>query len=822
MPGSEKAHSGLTRRGFLKTAGVAGTVVAAMSLTALDAPAFGEDSDPQDGEYCGVGRCSSNAGCFGCEREVVVRDGYVVGLRPKKDAPYGRRPCSRGYGQIGRMYSDQRIKYPMRRVEGTERGAGQWERISWEEAIEEICSKWKKTQQEYGTRSLMCAGTAAGIWAMAGLPLFNILQATSVDNCYDYAIKWGQWQVVGRPLRGTLNPGNEPFEEDVYFAKTILVWGTNVSEAYIQRWRHVLKAQENGARVLVIDPNKTMTASRADKWYRVNPSSDPALLLGMMNVVVAEGLQDEDFLLKETIAPALVKREDGMFLRMSDVGIPPQEGAPDAQGNPTFIDPIAVWDIEKGAVAPLDEAAAPSLQGNFNVGGIEVDTAYDVLCEHLSEYSPEKVAELTGLASEDVIELGRAAADGPCTHITGLGWQMYFNSWAVGTGLHSLIALTGQCRKPGSGMWVANAAAPLPGVEHLLPTGTATKSIPHMSIPYIMESGTFNGEDYPIKAMYIASQGYVGGGCEVNRVLDKVIPKLDFIVCTDTVFSDSARYADIVLPCAHPYEREDIFYTCMEQELQYCEKLADPLFEAKPEIEIIKMLADGMGVGEYFLSDPSEWLEEVFLSNSVYQELGITLESLREQPTQRYHEKAWLYEDFGWTTPSKRMEFYCESPKPRHQLDVADADFDPRNYRMATFELPKEAYPGMEVQEKYPFVLYSVRSRFRWHSQGFDVSWFNEIENGPVARINPSDAESRGIADGDYVEFFSDRGHAVARTYLDANIRPGMVCYPKGLQEPQYKAGNFSELSPAWIDPFSVNAMYFDACVDMRKWEEVE
>lgn len=818
MSGSETTHSGLTRRSFLKTAGAlsgVGLLGGAMTIAANAA----EPVSGKSNEEIFVGRCTNFGGCFGCEREVVVREGKVVNTRPKKDAPYGRRPCARGYGQVRRIYSQERLKYPLKRVEGTERGSGEWERISWDEAISLISEKWQNYLSEVGPHSIAIAMASGNdsLGSSSIVKLGHMLEAVSVDPMYDMAVKFGQWQVAGKPLVGNLNPGNEPFEEDVFNAKNVIVWGANISEVYNQRWRKVLEAQDLGLNVVVIDPNQTLAAQRANAWYKIRPGSDPALLLGMMKIVIEEDRHDVSFLKEQTVAPLLVRKEDGMFLRMSHLGIEPTEGpANPLTGQPTMVDPLVVWDAAEGSIKELDQASDPVIEGDFSIQGIEVETAFDVFKRHLADYSVERVSELTDLSPEEITQLADLATDGPVTHLTGLGWQMYSNSWATGAGLSSLLAVTGQVLKPGAGMVPANAMAPT-NAAALMKAGTFMTATYYEALPDILDSGSFNGVEMPLKSLLISGTGFVGGACEERIALERILPKLEFVVCIDVVMTDSARYADLVLPDAHIFEKETFFGSPMEREIMYSPKMTEPAYEAKPTYEITQLIGEAMGFGQFYEETLDEFIEANQLDVEVVKKAGITLEKLRENPTQRWHEKGFLLHDGEWTTPTKRMEFYAESPAPRYPF--REGEFHVEDYRMCTFTEPQEAWPGTEAQKKYPYILYSVRSHFRWHSNGYDDSVFLEIEPEPIARINPSDAFEKGIQDGDYVEYFSDRGHAVARTYLDAAIRPGMICYPKGYQGWQYKAGNFSELSPGYVDPFAVSAIYYDATVDMRKWE---
>ncbi|MEG0759345.1 MAG: molybdopterin-dependent oxidoreductase, partial [Raoultibacter sp.] len=761
------------------------------------------------------GRCYFG-GCFSCNYDVTVRDGHAVKVAPNPEALYGRRPCLRGLSQVQRLYSNDRIQYPMKRV--GERGENKWERISWEEAIATITDKWQSYMKQYGGQSIALSNASGGA---RYLPLVrsrmtNILKMTTFDLSVDWAFYTGLHRVYGNPATGIMTtPGNEPFEKDVFNAKTVFMWGHNISEAYLQRWRYLMDAQAQGVKIVAIDPNQTMTATRSDKWYAPRPGTDPALMLSMIQVIIEEKLHDVDYLTKSTVGPYLVREDSKKFLRMSDLGVAPTEGPVDPMTRkPTVIDPPVVWDITLGKAASSAESATPALEGSWVVEGIKTTTAFDLLVKQVQEYTPDKVSSVVELTPEQIHELALLAADGPVTHMSGMGAQAYDNGLHIGTGIATLMAVTGMVGKPGAGL--AGAAFPVPmNASFLFPTGTFATGISVLEVPEVIKTGTYQGKEYPpIKSLLISSCGLVGGATNLNVVLSDIIDKIEFIVCADIVFSDSARWSDIVLPVANTFEIEDIYCSPVTNHLQYGARVIEPAFEAKSDQEMTKLLAEGMGIGKYFQGNDESWLREL-LDLPDLKKAGITLDALREKGSIRFKPEGVAYEDGKYSTSTGKVEIYSENPLPRIEFGQArdlDAEHLPR------FFSPYEAYPGTEAMEKYPLILISERSRNRWHSQGFDGVWLREINPEPTIRLNIEDAKTRGIENGDYVEVYNDRGHAVAKAYLCAGMRPGMMSYPKGWQTHLYKAGNFSELSHSHYDPFAVSSSFFDTCVDARKW----
>ena len=504
--------SGITRRHFLATTALAG---AAVATGATLAPlAEGPEAFAAETETINPARCYTG-GCYSCEYDAHIRGGHVVNITPTKDALFGRRPCLRGYAQIQRMYSEGRLKYPLKRKEGTARGAGEWERITWDEAISTIAAHWTEDRATYGSYSIAFAGASgcARFSCLAGTRMAMVMQMTSVDLSVDWALYQGLHWVYGDPSAGIMTrPGNEPADLDFVNAKTIMNWGDNRSEAQAQRWRLMIEAHRQGTKLVTIDPNFTLAAQRSDKWYANRPGTDSALMLGMMNVIVNEGLQDTAYLMSDTIAPYLVRSDTGMLLRMSDLGVEPVAAGYDMYGQPIMQDNPAIW-VDGAAVdcSAMLTGAVPEMEGTFTTpDGVEVKTAYTKLVEHLAQYTPERVSAICELSVEDIRELAHLAADGPVTHIMGLGNQAYNNGIHVGTGIGTLMALTGMVGKPGAG-FEQTTEGPIYNQLWILPTFTFSNSISALQLPHVIETGTFMGNPYsPIRSLLIRGSGIVG------------------------------------------------------------------------------------------------------------------------------------------------------------------------------------------------------------------------------------------------------------------------------------------------------------------------
>ena len=309
----------------MKTTGAAALGAGAVAMGGLSPMTKAEAADAAatEGETIVRTSCRGNCGSK-CPTNVVVRDGKVVRVAaaelPGDDAPR-RRFCVKGYTQPQRVYDPDRLKYPMKRT--GERGEGQWERISWDEAIDTIVGKMGAAVQEAGGTSIafwssygsygVLNGQMAGYMSVGYGRMITALGATVLGAGADYAQIYEQSTLLGIS-------GNDT--ADIANAKTIMAWGGNPAEAYIHDWHYVCDARENGAKLITIDPQFTASAAHSDIYVPIRPATDGALMLGMANYIIDNELMDTDFMKTKTVSPFLIK-EDGTYFRMSDMGVEP-------------------------------------------------------------------------------------------------------------------------------------------------------------------------------------------------------------------------------------------------------------------------------------------------------------------------------------------------------------------------------------------------------------------------------------------------------------------------------------------------------------------
>ena len=808
--------SGLSRRSFLKTTAVTGAAVAlGASGVGLAGCATGGGSEGVASEEKRVYSRCMWSGCMHCGRWVIVRDDHVVKQEPDPDETYRNRPCLRGYSQIQRMYHPNRIKYPMKRV--GERGSGEWEQISWEQAISEIAAKFNEYREKFGPQSIVLyPGTSNGglvngsaislvkrLWNLAGFSVYDI--------CVDLGSLTGVDRVTGGA--GYDQPGNHG-GMDLMEARTYINMSGNETECAIFNWRNILDAREKGVRYVVIDPNQTTAAAGADLWIRPRPASDGALLLGCMNVILSEGWEDTEYVRNYTVAKYLVK-EDGKFLRASEFGVEPvYMGINYTTYQPIYYDaPIVMG--EDGVWGQENEIANPVMTGTFEIEGHKVTCAWDLFRARIAEYDVEKVSKMTEVSPEEIRTLAKIFTEKPVKFAGGMGAQAYNNGHQLGVAEACIMVITGNISLRGGGFTGGYYQLPL-NYQYMMPTWTMGPSIPWLETATILETGQYMGQPFPIKCIYSMGAMY-GGGIDAKWT-KKIIDQLDLLVVADTSMCDTARQADYVLPAAHYFEFEDVISNpTNEGAVKWSGKCVEPPYECKPDGEIMSMLAHALGFGDFFQGDTESYLNEA-LGSPEFQAAGVTLENLRKQHTIKFPLYDIYHPDHVYDTPTGKLEIYCENPTPR-MVTSTMMNWDWEAEHLPYWFAPTDAWPELDIMKKYPLILTSERSRNRHHTNGFELTWLLEALPEPTVKMNPADAEARGIKEGDYVEIYNDRGNVVARASLNPGMRPGMLVYPKGWQRHQFKEGSFSDLSNHEYNPVAVNSSFMDAAVEMRVWK---
>ena len=844
---SQTPH-GISRRGFVKGGAVAAGLTALMAVGCApkdeqeeEAGAVDEQQAPEqasDGQTAEEqvveepapeeqhfqGLCRGNCG-GGCRLDVTVREGKVVKTGPIYDEenPLENLICPRGYTHVQRMYAPERIEYPMRRV--GERGSGEWERISWDEAIQTICDKWTEYRAEYGNSSILdsCgAGTYANNYYLY-MRLFNSIGATKVEMSADMTMLNYSWRMFGMNLYLV---GNS--RKDEVNAHTIFVWGCNGTIGTFARWKYMMAARDNGARIVCIDPMYTITAQKADVWAPIKAGTDAALAMAMIKYWHDNGKEDQDYLRSMTVAPFLVRQDTRTFLRADEAGIDaePEEAAATAGGfgiaggEAQTVYPVIVVD-EDGEAKPLSLATNPQIEATVEVNGIPCKTAYTMLVERCDEWTVEAAAKKTELSEDMIVQLAEMYLEGPTTLHTGFGIDHWNNGEGASHALLCLPIVSGQVGKNGAGMSgnIGGSTTGFAGDNWM--TVVTSHYTPGMAVPYqdlykISQDKTYNGMDITPKSWFVYA-GNPLATCTGTSELRAFVDTLDLMITADTYWTDTANYSDIVLPVPHWFEYET-YRTCPTDFLDFNDEAVPPQFECKTDAEIISLIGLGLDLGEEF-DFTNDSIHAQFLDSEMSQQMGVSWDVLKEAKHIQMAPPDYNYgsPEIPWGTATGRAEFFMENPMPQYNQSV---QLDQELFNLPFQSEPLEAYDDNPLREKYPINLISHRDKLKVHTAFATSPWLLEIQPEPTIELNPEDASKYGVAEGDYVKAFNDRGHVVLKAHLDASMRPGMAWTEHTWYSNQYKSGFYPDLTSTACEYFYTGLTQFDTLVAIEKWNE--
>ncbi len=687
-----------------------------------------------------------------CPDACAVLVSVDVAGRAQKIEGDPAHPVTRGFlcGKVAkyldRVYSPERLLYPMRRKYGVAKGvlpqgseANAFERISWDNALTTIAENLQRISDEHGSESILpysYAGTI-GVLGYGSMDrrFFHRLGASQLDRTICSTAGGDAFLMVyGRKL------GTDT--EHFHHARLIIAWGANVHGNNVHLWPQIEAARRNGARFIVIDPYQTRTAKLADWHIAINPGTDAALALGMMHVIVAEGLHDREYVAAHT------------------------HGFPE-------------------------------------------------LSERVREYTPERVAAWTGLSAEEILRLAREyATTQPAAIRMNYGVQRSENGGTAARAIAMLPALTGAWKHLGGGIQLStsgafkfdNATLERPDLMYRSPLGRAARVVNMSQLGHALTEM----DAPPVKALFVYNSNPAAvapNGNTVHRGMRR--PDL-FTVVHEQFFTDTTDYADIVLPATTFLEHTDIQGAYGHYYLQLSERAIEPLGEARSNVWLFGQLGQRMGFPEPCFADTEESMIEqaIAKSHDTHPQMnGITVADLHREGHVRLR---WAEEqgaeprpfqpfaEGGFATASGKAEFRSDA--------LAAAGLDP----LPSFQPPGEsrnsAASSNSARSRYPLEFLPRKADNYMNSTFANIPTHQRMERVTMNRLemHPNDAAARGIAEGDVVEIFNDRG----RIHLQAELRATL---PLGVVASRL---NWNKLSP---DDQNVNALTSERLTDIGR-----
>ena len=664
------------------------------------------------GHNCG-GRCVVNA---------HVRDGHIVKIStdPRKWTPEAPplHACVRGFGQLERVNHPDRLRHPLRRTGA--RGAGTFERIGWDEALDEVASHMRRVRDTYGPAAILdCSRT--GSLSM----LHNRFTVQRLLNMFGGCTElWSNISAEAEvfAVRQTFgakaeykSAGREP--TDYVNSRLIIMWGWSPGDGTFGTGtlEYLKRAKRAGVRIVCVDPRRSRTShDLADEHVFIRPSTDTAALVAMAYVIASEGLQDQPFL-------------DRHVLGFDEGDVP--AGASYRS---------YLFGLADGVVKTPEWAAA--------ITGIPAPTL-----RHLAvEYARSKPAALHC-----------GYAPGRTSH----GEQFHRAAYA-------LAAMTGNVGIPGGNTGVSNGATGRCGVTNL-PAGPnpAGARVASSLLADLLTRGRAGGYPADIKLIYSAAGDLFNQLPNVRKTV-AAAKRLEFMVAHEHFITPTARYADIILPATTFWERNDVHtpWAGAGHYVIFMQQAIAPVGEARNDLDICTALASRLGIDGYNDKSEEQWLRE--LTRNTIDDF----ETFRERGVARLpapHDAVAFAREIRdperhpFTTPSGKIEIYSRS---------LAATPDP--YGLGVIP-PIPTWIADREEPAYPLRLVTPKSRARTHSIHDNQPLLARADRDD-AWLHPSDAAARGIRDGQAVRVFNDRGATVLAVRVTDRIAPGVVAIKEG------------------------------------------
>jgi len=634
----------------------------------------------------------------GCGINAYVEDGKLVKVEGMPEHPLNKGGlCPRGENLVEFAYAPDRVKYPMKKENG------EWKRISWDEALDTIASKLTRIKEEYGAHALAIFN---GSMAVENIELAAFTQrfkgAFGTPNLISVESFCFRIRVIAHLMTFGRFTSEDPLE-----SKCIVLWGNNPDESRWMWAEHIHAAVEKGLKLIVIDPRRTPLAKKGIH-LQIRPGTDAALGLAMLNVIISEGLYDEQFLREWTVG-------------------------------------------------------------------------FDELKEHVKQYPPEKVEEITWVPAPEIRKAARIFATvKPACIVPGTS-PLAQN----GNGLQNerllciLQTVTGNLDVPGgwamtplirlSDLRLPVDEEPIGAAEYPVFYKTGGKAVPYGQTVVFPEV-VLSEKPYPIKALIVTGGNPALTLPDSNKVAE-ALQKLDLLVVINPFMTETAEMAHIVLPACTFLEKMGLGMVYgINAGLPYVllrKQVVEPPGEAWADWKFWTELARKMGLGEYFPWNTDEEVVAHLLEPS-----GVTLEQLEENPCGVYYDTKnyKARETFGFRTPSRKIEIYSKA--------LEEAGFDP----LPTHREPSQSpVRTPELAKKYPLILITgARMREYTHSQLRNMTQMRRRAPEPLAEVHPSTARKYDIVNGGMIWVETRKGSIKMKAKVTEDIAPLVVSIPHG------------------------------------------
>ncbi|MFH0728719.1 MAG: molybdopterin-dependent oxidoreductase [Pseudomonadota bacterium] len=807
--------------------------------------------------------------CFFCHVHcgmlIGTKDGKIVRMKPDENDPL-QGMCERigpnGERAIKNHYHPKRINYALKRA--GERGENKWEKIPYEQALDEIAEKLTRLKEKYGPETLaVTEGTYRSdhLWARSRFTNLwgnpgNLADPGSICWCWLYAINLA---MVGFLSETAINATIDQ-------SKTIVLWGVRINERHSpQSWlskqlRAACTNEEQKPNVIVVDPYMIDAVRDAQAYLPIRPGTDTAMMLAWLNVIFTEKLYDEDFVTNWSNGPFLVRTDTRKLLRESDLIIGGERKNFVAWD--TREKQPAVWVSSQNTYK--SDAIENALEGEYDITladgkKVSCKTAFSLLKERLAEYSPEKISQITGVPAHKIEKAARTyATQKPSNMSWGVGCidQAGWNASYGAVCKVILRSVTGNLDIPGGDYLpepgpVINGQFPVRDGELELSETVAPETREKLlgndrfrmmgwkgfelcdepfremwgiarpqlhqllSTAPLLWRAILNNDPYPVRAVISWSSNPMVWAPNTKMVY-KALKALDLLVVLEYWMTPTAALADYVLPAADWMERP--MFTNVEDSLDMFmggPRASEPVADRRMDYDFFRGLGLRLGQEKQW---PWETYEDVIAHR--LDRVGITYEEFCQtgllfpdmDSAEQFEKHKSIRKDGqvrGFATPSRRCEIY---PSVFEELD-----YDP----LPAYREPAESpLSSPELAKEFPIIL-TTGGRFApmFHSEHrVPGTGTREMHPWPIFEIHLETARDLGIRDGDWCWIETPRGRIRQIARLGVALRPGTIIaqpswwYPELPAEEPWLCGAFvsnanvlTDDNPDTLDPICGN-----------------
>ena len=664
--------------------------------------------------YCGL--CHPRCGTL-----LHIEDGNVVKVTGDPDHPITRGViCERGRLMLDHLYHPQRLNHPLKRV--GEKGEGRWQRITWDQALDEVAEKLSGLRDKYGAETLAFTHGTKRTYHWDCRRFFNLFGSpntcgvNTICMCPSYATEYATYG--GMVLGGA----------EMMASKCIVMWGCNASKSSpVGAYPKIVQAKKNGAKIIVIDPRKTKEAETADLWLQIRPGTDLALMLGWIRYIIANGLHDKDFVANWTVGFEELKAVVEAYTpeKVAEITSVPAELVEKAAHMYATSGPAVIpfgLGLDKQGINSTQcargRAILRAITGNLEVPGGEVfSNAGDV----------GKIRDAEYLEINDVLPESQRAKQ------LGIDKYPFFGF-------------------PG---WERTSAA-----NKKLPHGyVAPPEAWHSNLAHARDvmDAIITGQPYPVTAAITLANNPLLALPNSQRVFE-ALKALELYVVMDYYMTPSAALADYVFPASSTVEQPEIWLThgfCMA-----CPQGIDPLYERRNSYDFYRGLGLRLGQEEYW---PWETVEDMY--DHCLEPVNLSFKQLVEQRGVLGKMEYRRYKKFGFGTPSGKVELKSSifedlgaDPLPQYREPVWSPKGDPK------------------VAEEYPLILITG-SRFMpmYHSEQRQLEKARAKVPDPLVSIHPDTAQVLGLSEGDWAVVSTPQGSIRQRVRISDAIHPKMA-----------------------------------------------